>query len=36
LSFILIYSGKKALEGALEWALEGALEWSLEGVLKGD
>jgi hypothetical protein len=32
LSFILIYSGKKALEGALE----GALEWSLEWALKGD
>jgi hypothetical protein len=32
LSFILIYSGKKAPEWALEWALE----WSLEGVLKGD
>jgi hypothetical protein len=25
LSFILIYSGKKALEGALEWALKGDL-----------
>jgi hypothetical protein len=32
LSFILIYSGKKALEGALE----GALEWALELTLKGD
>jgi hypothetical protein len=32
LSFILIYSGKKAPEWALEWALEGALKGDLFGV----